>query len=92
MSNGDNTGTGRRPLKEFRVGGVSASIWEKEQDSNNRSNPLYSVKINRTYKDKNSNEFKNTDYYFPNDLPKVMLAANKAFEYISLREDKSVPF
>lgn len=89
MAKAATTGT-RRPVREIRVGGISAAIWERNEDAN--GNIQYSVRINKSYRDKKSDEFKNTDYYFPSDLPKLVLAAEKAFEFISLKERSNAEF
>lgn len=76
------------PVKEFRVGGVKAAIWKNEVEQDGRTVIRYSVKIQRSYRDKASDEWKTTEYFFPEDLPRLILVAQKAFEYVSLRESE----
>lgn len=74
------------PIKEFRAGSVKAAIWREEVQDQGRAIVKHSVKIQKRYLDKSSNEWRTTDYFFPNDLPRLCLVAEKAFEYVALRE------
>jgi len=75
--------TGQRPIKAFRVGGVRAAIWENTVTRNGRETVVHSVQIDRTYKD--GEEWKQTNRFDVRDLPKVELAAAKAFDFICLK-------
>ena len=46
----------------------------------------YSVKVQKSYRDKD--KWKTTDNFYPTDLPKLLLVAQKAFEFVSLRESE----
>jgi len=87
MADESTSNSGQRPLKEIRIGGISAAIWEKNVEQDGRTASQHSVKICKRYRDKKTNEFKTTEYYFPSDLPKLILAAEKAFEFVSLGDD-----
>ena len=83
-----------QPTKEFRAGAsnasISASVWrneEPQQDGNVRVR--HSVKIQKRYRDKDGT-WKDSDYFFPEDLPKVELVIRKCYEFISLKESKDV--
>jgi len=88
MAEGSTTTSGRPPLKEIRVGGIAAAIWERSTEQNGMVSKQYSVRINKRYRDNKTSEFKTTEYYFPADLPKLMLAAQKAFEFVSLKGEE----
>ena len=75
----------QQPVKEFRAGGVSAAIWKNETADGDRTLVQHSVRIQKRFREKASGEWKNSDYFFPNDLPKLVLVAQQAWEYISLR-------
>jgi hypothetical protein len=63
--------------EHIRIGGVTATIW-----SNNHNFRTYkTVTIERNYKDKNGNWAK-TRSLRANDLPKAILALQKAYEHI----------
>lgn len=77
-----------QPVKEFRVGGVKAAIWKDEIQQDGRTVIRYSVKVQKSYRDKADGEWKTTDYFYPADLPKLLLVAQKAFEFVSLKESE----
>jgi hypothetical protein len=57
----------------IKVGGVRACMWEDERGGK-------SVSVERTYYDKAANEWKQSKYYKLNDIPKLILALQKAYE------------
>jgi hypothetical protein len=75
----------QKPVKDFRAGGIQASVWKNEVPKDGRTMIKYSVKIEKRYRKKDG-EYQSTDYYFADDLPKLILAAQKAYEYIALTE------
>ena len=76
-----------KPIKDFRAGGVQASVWRNEVDKNGQTVVRHSVRIQKQFR-KEDGDYENTEYYFRDDLPKLILVAQKAFEYIALRESK----
>ena len=70
------------PIKKFSTGGVQVAIWENEGKEGNR---FYSVSLDRRYKDKN-NDWKSSSSLKMNDLPKAVLALQKAYEFMALKE------
>ncbi len=70
------------PVKKFSVGGVQVAVWENE---GKEGRSFYSVSFDRRYKDKND-EWKSTSSLKANDLPKAILALQKAYEFVSLKE------
>ena len=83
-----------KPIKDFRAGGVQASVWRKEVDKNGQTVVRHSVRIQKQFR-KEDGDYENTEYYFRDDLPKLILVAQKAFEYIALKEsqdaEESIP-
>ena len=76
---------GQPPFRELRSGGIRAAIWRKEvEDSDGRKYFQYSVKITRSYKDKGV--WQETDNFFRDHLPRLMLVAMKAYESIVLND------
>ena len=76
-----------KPIKDFRSGPVQASIWPKEIQRDGQAVVRYSVRVQKQYR-KDDGSYENTDYFFPEDLPKLALVANEAFRFISLKESK----
>lgn len=75
-----------RPVKTFRVGRIEASVWQNETQKDGQTIVKKSVRIQKSFRD-DKGDYQKTDYYFPDDLPKLALAAQKAFEYIAVREN-----
>jgi hypothetical protein len=76
-----------KPVKKFRSGGVSAAVFENPVDVNGAQAKRYSVQIQRTYRDKNG-EFRHTSGFRENDLPKLALVAQKAYEFLTMKEEE----
>ncbi len=74
----------QRPVREFRAATIKAAIWSEKREEQGRTVVRHTVKIQKRYFDKSSNEWRATEYYFPNDLPHLCLVAEKAFEYVAL--------
>jgi len=76
-----------KPVKDFRSGGIQASVWRNEVERNGQTVVRHSVRIQKQFRTEGG-DYENTDYYFRDDLPKLILVAQKAFEYIALKESK----
>jgi len=74
-----------RPEKKFKCGPVSASIWAESKTVNGEAVKFYSINITKAYK--NGDNWKNTNNFNAEDLPKVALVANEAYKYIRLVEN-----
>ena len=79
----------QKRTKEFRAGAIKAAVWKEQREEGGRSTIRYSVKIEKRYFDEASKEWRNTDYFFANDLPRLRLVAERAFEFIALEESAS---
>jgi len=76
-----------KPIKDFRAGNIQASIWRNEVQQDGQTRTRHSTRIQKRYR-KDDGSYENTDYFFPEELPRVRLLAEKAFEYIVLTESK----
>jgi len=74
-----------RPEKVFRNGTVSASIFINEVSSVNGSFKIPKVIVQKRYKDKDG-EWQSTSSFDLNELPKLALAANKAYDHLTNKE------
>lgn len=70
------------PVKKFSTGAVQVAVWENEGKEGNK---FYSVSLDKRYKDKN-NDWKSSSSFKMNDLPKAVLALQKAFEFMALKD------
>lgn len=78
---------GQKPAKEFKAGTVRAAVWKEQREEGGRKTTRYSVKIEKRFFDESTKEWRDTDYFFANDLPRLRLVAERAFEFIVLRDD-----
>ena len=77
-----------KPETVFKIGAVRASIFQNIIEKNGQSIKLPKVVIQVRYKDK-SGQWQSTNSLSINDLPKAILALQKAFEYLTERKDPS---
>ena len=76
-----------KPEKRFKCGSVSASIWAKAKTVEGEMVKFYSVSIDKAYKD--GDEWKHSNSFAAEDLPKVALVTNEAYKYIHLQETET---
>ncbi len=76
-----------KPIKTFRAGGIQASVWRDETEKDGQTVVQHSVRIQKQFR-KEDGSYADTQYYFQDDLPKLVLVAQKAFEFISLKSPK----
>ena len=79
-----------KPETVFKIGAVRASIFRNIIEKAGKSIPLPKVVIEVRYKDK-TGQWKGTNSLSINDLPKAILALQKAFEYLMERKDPGQP-
>ena len=77
-----------KPDTVFKIGAVRASVFQNVLEKNGQSIKLPKVVIEVRYKDKTTNQWKGTNSLSINDIPKAILALQKAFEYLT---DKKQP-
>jgi len=76
-----------QPEKRFKAGSCEAAIFENEINRDGNKVIVKKVSIQKRYKTQ-SDEWKSTHSLDQNDIPKMILALSKAYEYLTLREDK----
>ena len=79
--------TNSKPIKDFRAGNIQASIWRNEGQKDGQTVVRFSVRVQKRFRKENGS-YENTDYLFPDDLPRLALVTRKAYEYIVLSESK----
>ena len=70
-----------KPEMVFKVGGCTASVFANEMNGSNGKTSVKSVTLQRTYKDKEGH-FQYTGSLKVNDIPKAVLALEKAYDYL----------
>lgn len=76
-----------QPIKKIVSGPVSASIWENPSTSENveeKPKVTHSISVQKSFKDKEG-KWQHSSSFKKNDLPHVMLATQKAFEFLALK-------
>ena len=77
----------QKPEKKFNCGPISVSIWAKTMTVEGDMRKCYSVTIDKTYKE--DEDWKHTNSFNIEDLPKVALVTNEAYRYIRLKSTNS---
>lgn len=73
------------PEMKFRAGAICATVWRNTITRKDGSSAdVHSIKFERTYKDKDTDEWKKTSSLRAMDLPKAVVVLNKAYEYLIL--------
>jgi hypothetical protein len=67
------------PVKKFRIGAVSATIWKNEAEGRS----FYSTTIVRSYRDRDTEEWKETSSFSHDDLLNVAKVADRAEAFIA---------
>jgi hypothetical protein len=76
----------KAPFKTFRAGKMNLGLWRNEVEEDDRTVVNYSIKIQKRYMEKQSEEWKTAKYLYLSDVPNLILCAQKAFEFLSLKE------
>ena len=75
-----------KPKHALRLGALCMSIWENRVEQNGQTTVRYSATLNKRYRDKNG-EWKDSNTFFPDDLYRIALLAQKTTEWIELKEE-----
>jgi hypothetical protein len=73
-----------KPIRVFRTGNICASIWCTEVQKNGRTMKRFSVRVQRRFK-RQDGKYTDAKYWWPQDLPRIILVTQKAYEYIALQ-------
>ncbi|MFT4343813.1 MAG: hypothetical protein ACMXYE_03630 [Candidatus Woesearchaeota archaeon] len=76
------------PEMKFRAGAVSATVWQNVLQNEKGTAAYNSVSLERVYKDKEGN-WQTTHSFRMNDLPKLALVAQKAYEFVVCKQNDS---
>lgn len=75
----------KSPVIKFNAGSVSVAVWENE---GKEGKPFSSVSIQKNYKV--GEEWKSTNSLNVNEIPKAILALQKAYEHLALKEPEKI--
>lgn len=77
----------KKPVKTFSCGPIRATIWCNSRIMDDAVVEVHSVRISRSYKD--GDEWKNTNTFNTEDLPKVAILAKEAYKFIRVRSPEN---
>jgi hypothetical protein len=67
------------PVKKIKAGGIDVAVWEND----GKNGKYYTTTLERSYKD--GEEWKKTNSLRTSDLPKAILALQKAYEFGAIK-------
>ena len=74
------------PVKSLSAGNIFLTIWENEGKNDKGVNYSFlTLGLERRYKD-DQGEWKGTNSFRVNDVPRIQMLCNKAFEFATLKE------
>lgn len=78
---------GHKPVYVARAGTVTASVWKNKTKDEDKE--YYSITIQKQYKEKDSDDWKESKTFFVDDLPKLKLVLDSCYQYcvLKIRED-----
>ena len=79
---------GNKPIKDFRVGNLKAAIFLNQREVDGNLVGFKTVAVSRSYKKKDEDLWRSEQINVRrNDIPKMMLVLQKAYEELSLESD-----
>ena len=72
-------GQRKKPVKGWRIGGICLDVWSNYISTQAGDIEVFRFSLRKRYKDKQTGEWKDTNSYRINDLPKVALLCTRAY-------------
>jgi len=79
------------PAKTFTCNRIQAAIWVESVENEEGAFERQSIRISKSFKDKQSGEWKRTDSLFVDDLPNVAVVAMEAYKHLRLSSREPRP-
>ena len=77
------------PERVFRCGHVKAAIWMHQKVIDNAIVNVHTIRIDRSYQNEGE-EWVNTNSFFVEDLPKVVMVATEAYKSLRVNSSEKV--
>lgn len=74
----------KKPEHDIKAGDVQATFWKNQSDKGE----YLSIQLTRSYKDKQDQWQKQTINLRVNDLPKIAMICNKAYEWAKTNKEE----
>jgi len=71
----------QKPIRVTRCGGLKAAVWLSTTNKDGKDVNVPRIRIQKSYKDRNTGEWVNTDWLYLDDLPKVVAVATEAYRH-----------
>lgn len=81
--------TKQKPIKQFRAPKLCVSVWKHTEQHGGITVERFSVTLQKRYYSKQQNGYVDTDTFFPDDLPRLRMLLNRAYEFIYLDQGRS---
>ena len=82
----------QRPIHSIQIrGGIEAAIWENQVERDGRTITRQSVTINKRFYDRTTAQYRESSTFFPEDLPRLTLALQQAYEFLMLNDSQAAP-
>lgn len=78
-----------KPIGKWNSGGISVAVWQNSIETANGPQMVERVTLERRYKDEKSGEWKSTNSYRKDELPKAILVLQKAYDFLAFRKRSS---
>lgn len=79
--------TKNKPVKKYRAGAVSATVWNNQGKQEDGKEFSYStISLERSYKDR-AGAWQTTNSLRINDLPRAEVVLHQAYEFLVLNKD-----
>jgi len=75
----------KSPLNVFKCGPIKAAIWSDSRIVNDSLVDIPSIRIDKSYKDKDGNEWKYTNTFNVEDLPNVAVLAMEVYKFLKVK-------
>ena len=76
-----------KPVKEFKAGMIKASVWENvKKKDNGEEYKTFSITLTKSYKV--DEEWKTTNSFQYNEVPKAVIVMKEAYKFIATGEHK----
>ena len=72
------------PIKVFRSGSVKAAVWLGTVTRDNKDIQVHSVKISKSYKNKETGKWENTQHLFLSDLPRAAMLMEEVWRHYGI--------
>jgi hypothetical protein len=82
MANNNSSKSSTKPVKVFRLRGISASVFENESENGS----FYKISVVRTFKD--GKEFKSTSTFSRDDIPVMLHVSKMAWHFVLSTEQE----